>query len=195
MDEKVGETLGEVASKVIESTGHAMKDSTADINDIFHGILGGVGGTIQWCIIFSIKLVLIYVNRSMLLKLCQNKISKSAGQITTPSTNALISTTTPLPMSFTSSHPRLEGSDNPRSTLEQSRVLPGQFHSARCYYLTKEVWRVHTNNKMFVLKCSYSCSALFDASSLVLLLCEKLQCQVNLTATPFDSHGGLLVTV
>ena len=36
----------------------------------------------------------------------------------------------------------------------------------------------------------YSCSTLLDASTLVLLLCEKLQRQVNLTATSFDSHGG-----
>ena len=47
LDEKVVESLGEAASKVIQSTGHAGKDSTMGIGNMFHGILGRIGGTIQ----------------------------------------------------------------------------------------------------------------------------------------------------
>ena len=41
LDEKVVGSLGEAASKVIESTGHEVKDSTTGIESMFHGILGG----------------------------------------------------------------------------------------------------------------------------------------------------------
>ena len=46
LDEKVVRRLGEAASKVIESTGHAVKGSNMGIDNMFHGILGGIGGTI-----------------------------------------------------------------------------------------------------------------------------------------------------
>ena len=59
LDEKVVGSLGEAASKVIESTGHAVKDSTTGISNMFDGILGGIGGTIQWCLILAIIFVLL----------------------------------------------------------------------------------------------------------------------------------------
>ena len=39
LDEKVVGSLGEAASKVIKSAGHAVKDSTTGIGNVFHGIL------------------------------------------------------------------------------------------------------------------------------------------------------------
>ena len=53
LDEKVVESLSEAVFKVIESTGHAVKDSATGIINIFHGILGGIGSTIQWCLILE----------------------------------------------------------------------------------------------------------------------------------------------
>ena len=70
-------SLGEAASKVIESTGHAVKDSNMGIDNMFHGILGGIGGTIQWCLILAIILALLYINRFTILKLCKRKSSGS----------------------------------------------------------------------------------------------------------------------
>ena len=61
-------SLGEAASKVIESTGHAVKDSNMGIDNMFNGILGGIGGTTQWCLILAIILALLYINRSTILK-------------------------------------------------------------------------------------------------------------------------------
>ena len=46
-------SLGEAASKVIESTGHAVKGSNMGIDNMFYGILGGIGGTIQWYLILA----------------------------------------------------------------------------------------------------------------------------------------------
>ena len=59
--QKVVGSLGEAASKVIESTGHAVKDSTTGISNMFHGILGEIRGTIQWCLILVIIMVLLYI--------------------------------------------------------------------------------------------------------------------------------------
>ena len=47
LDENVVGSLEEAASKVIGSTGHAVKDSNTGISNMFHGILGGIGGTIN----------------------------------------------------------------------------------------------------------------------------------------------------
>ena len=41
-DEKVRGSLGEAASKVVESTGNTVKDSTMGISNTFHGILVGI---------------------------------------------------------------------------------------------------------------------------------------------------------
>ena len=46
-------SLEEAASKMIESTGHAVKDSHTGIGNISRGILGGIGGTIQWYLILA----------------------------------------------------------------------------------------------------------------------------------------------
>ena len=46
LDEKVMGSLREAASKVIESTVHAVKDSTTGIDKMFHSILGGIRGII-----------------------------------------------------------------------------------------------------------------------------------------------------
>ena len=88
LDEKVVGSLGEAASKVIQSTGHAVKDSTTGIDNMFHGILGGIGGTIQWCLILVILLALLYINRSTVLKLCLRKTSGPSNALT-PSTSTL----------------------------------------------------------------------------------------------------------
>ena len=55
--EKLLGSLGETTSKGIESTGHAVKVSTTGIDNMFHGLLGGVGGRMQWFLIFAIILV------------------------------------------------------------------------------------------------------------------------------------------
>ena len=47
LKKKVVGSLGDAASKVIESTEHTVKDSSKGIGNMFHGILGGIGGTIQ----------------------------------------------------------------------------------------------------------------------------------------------------
>ena len=88
LDEKVVASLGEAASKVIQSTGHAVKDFTTGTSNIFHGILGGIGSTIQCCLILAILLVLLYINRSTVLKLCRRK-SSGPSNATTPSPSTL----------------------------------------------------------------------------------------------------------
>ena len=95
---------GETSPKLIESTGYKVKDSTTGVGNMLD-ILGGIGGTSQWCVIVLIILVLVYVNRSALLKLCQRKTSKSADQTATPLNNPLTSTAT-SPSTFA---PRIGG--------------------------------------------------------------------------------------
>lgn len=75
LDEKVMGSLGDAASKVIESTGHAVNDSTTGISNMFHGVLGGIEGTIQWCLILATILVLLYISHFTLLKFCGRKPS------------------------------------------------------------------------------------------------------------------------
>ena len=66
LDEKVVGSVREAASKVIESTGHTVKDSTTGIGNMYHGVLDGIEGTIQWCLILAIIMVLLYTDRSSL---------------------------------------------------------------------------------------------------------------------------------
>ena len=72
--------------------GHKIKDSTTGINIMFYGILGGIGGAIQWCLILAIILVQLYINRSTILKLWRRKTSgllnASTTPLTTPSTDS-----------------------------------------------------------------------------------------------------------
>ena len=93
LDEKVVGSLREAASKMIESTGHAVKDSTTGVGNMFHGVLGGIGGTMQWCLILARILVLLYINRSTLFKHCR----KPSRGLNTP--------TPPLPTPSTESDP------------------------------------------------------------------------------------------
>lgn len=116
-------SLEKVAPKVIESTRHVVKTSTAGVANKSQDILGGIGGIIQWCNILLIILPLVCVNRSTFLKICQRKTSDFAGQTAAPSTNPLIPTATFPPKSSTSSHPPQAGSDNPTSTPKYRRVL------------------------------------------------------------------------
>ena len=109
LDEKVVGSLGEAASKVIQSTGHAVKDSTTGLRNMFLGILEGIGGTIQWCLILVILLVLLYITRSTVLKLCRRKTFKPS--------NALKPSPSSLPIDPNPTQIKL---NNPRSTTEQS---------------------------------------------------------------------------
>ena len=105
--------LGEAASKVIESTGHAAKDSFTCIGNMFHGILSGIGSTIQWCLVLATILVLLHVNRSTILQLCKRKPSE-----------LLNAPKTPLPTPSTGSDPTPIKLVNPTSTPEQTPSLP-----------------------------------------------------------------------
>ena len=89
------------------------KDSTTGIGNMFHGILGRIGGTIQWCLILAIILVLLYINRSKLFKLCGNKPSRQLN-MPTPS----------LPTPSTDSDPTPNKLVNPPTTVEQPTTLP-----------------------------------------------------------------------
>ena len=86
--------------------GHKIKDSTTGINIMFYGILGGIGGAIQWCLILAIILVQLYINRSTILKLWRRKTS---GLLNAP--------TTPLTTPSTDSGPIPNKLVNPTSTV------------------------------------------------------------------------------
>ena len=123
LDEKIVGSLWETASKVIELTGHTVKDSTTGVGNTFHGILGVLGGTIQWCIILLIILVLTYINRATLLKFYQRKSSDLADWTTKSSTNLLTSTTTSPPTLSTNSHSAQNGFNYPTPAPNQPHVL------------------------------------------------------------------------
>ena len=189
MDEKLVGSLGEAASKVIESRGHAVKDSTMGVGNMFHGILGGIGGTIQWCIILQIILVVVYINCSALLKLCQQKMSYPANQTTNSLINPLISTTTSPPKLSTNSHSAQNRLDIPTPT--QSFTLGTcKFHSPSCFCITREVIPIIILSQIGHI----SCSALMGTVSPVTLLSEKSQHQLNLPATPLYSPYHLVGT-
>ena len=80
---------------------------------MFHGILGGIGGTIQWCLILAMIMVLLDINRSTVFKLCRKKSSGSSNALT-PSLS-----TSPI-----NSNPTQKGLGNPKSTLEPPSTLP-----------------------------------------------------------------------
>ena len=66
LDEKVVKSLGHAASEVITATGGAVKDATTGFGNFFHGIIGGIGGTIKWGVILLIVgaiVWLLYKNR------------------------------------------------------------------------------------------------------------------------------------
>ena len=80
---------------------------------MFHGILGGIGGTIQWCLILAMIMVLLDINRSTVFKLCRKKPSGSSNA-PTPS----------LSTSSINSNPTQKRLGNPTSTLEPPSTLP-----------------------------------------------------------------------
>ena len=158
LDEKVVGSLAEAASKVIESTGHEVKDSTKGIGNMFHGILGGIGGTIQWCLILAIILVLFYINCSTLLELQDLQ-------------------TTPPPTPSTDSDPTQNRLDNPTSTPERPPGLPLVLAS----FTLHDVSASQENSGVVIpiaissQNDHISCSALLDTGSPVTLLIEKTQ--------------------
>ena len=182
LDEKVVGSLGEASSKVIQSTGHAVKDSTTGMDSMFHSNLGGIGGTIQWCLILAIILVLLYINRSTLLKSCRKKPS---GPSNVP--------TTPLPMPLTDSDPARNRLVNPTSTPEQPSTLPLVLTSFTLHDVSA------SRDKFGVViaitissQNNHICSALVDTAFSVTLLSEKILRQLKLPATLLESHYHLL---
>ena len=74
MDEKIINSLGTAGSKVIDSTGGAIKNTGTGIGNIFHGIFGGIGGTIKWAIILLLIIGFIYMNRESIKRtICKPK--------------------------------------------------------------------------------------------------------------------------
>ena len=170
-------SLGDAASKVIESTGHAVNDSTTGISNMFHGVLGGIEGTIQWCLILATILVLLYINHFTLLKLCGRKPSGSS--------NAL---TTPLSKPSTDSNYIRNRLDNPTCTPDDHlRYL--SFLSVLHYMM----FLTHKRSVVIPITMSSQndhipCSALVDAGSLVTVPSETIQGQLSFPATSLDSR-------
>ena len=182
LDEKVVGSLREASSNVIQSTGHAVKNSTTGMDNMFHGNLGGIEGTIQWCLILAIILVLLYINRSTLLKRCRRKPSGAAN-----------APTTPLPMPLTDSAPARNRLVNPTCTSEGPPTLPLVLTS----FTLNDVSA--SQDKSCVVTAitissqnNHICSALVDTTSSVNILSQKIQRQLKLPATPLESHYHLL---
>ena len=150
---------------------------------MLHGILGGIEGTIQWCFILVIILVLLYINRSTLLKLCRRKPSESSS-----------APKIPLPAPSADSVPTQNGLDNPTSTSERPPTLPLVLASFTLHDVSTSQEKsgvvipitVSSHNDQI------SCLALVDTSSPVTLLSGKIQRQLNLPTTPLESHYHLV---
>ena len=96
-----------------------------------------------------IILFLIYINRSKVLKFCQQKSLDPNDQATKPSTDPLTFLTSPPTLSANSHSPQ-KGFDKPTFAPDQRHVLA--LVLAICTY---KIWCSHTNNN-FVLKWSHS---------------------------------------
>ena len=181
--EKLVGSLAETTSKVIESTGHAVKVSTTGIDNMFHGILGGVGGRMQWFLIFAIILVLLCINCSTLLKICRRKPS---GPSNVP--------TTPFPTPPTHSVRTRNRLVSPTSTHEQSPTLPLVLTSftLRDVSTSQEKSGIVLPLAIQFQHDHISCSAFFDIGSEGTLLSEKIQLQLDLPIMPLESHYHLL---
>ena len=168
---------------MIESTGHAVKYCTTGIGNMFHGILGEIGGAIQWNLILAIILVLLYINRSTLFKLCRNKLSR---RLNTP--------TSPLPAPSTDSDPISNKLVNPPLIVKQPTTLPLVLASFTLNDISasQEKSGVIIPTTISSQHDHTSCWALLDIGSPVTLLIEKIQRQLNLPATPLESHYKLL---
>ena len=175
LNEKVVGSQEEVSSKLIESTGHTIKDSTTGTDNMFCGILGGIGGTMQWCLILGIILVMLYINRSTLLKLCRIKTSEL---LNAPRTH--------LPTPSTDSDPTLNRLVNHTFTPEQTPTLTLILAS----FTLHDVSASQKKSDMVITKTipsqhdHISCSALVDKISPATLFSEKIQRQLSLPATP-----------
>ena len=151
---------------------------------MLHGILGGIGGTIQWCLILVILLVLLYINRSTVLKLFRRKTS---GPPNAP-------TRSPSTLSIDLNHAQKEV-NNPRSTPERPPpTLPLVLASFSLHDLSLSQERSGVVIPLTISSQNdhISCSALVDTGSPVTLLSETLQRQLNLPATPLKSHYRLV---
>ena len=172
------ESLGEAASKVIESREHAVKDSTTGISNIFHGILVGIGRTIQWCLILAIILVLLYINCSTILKVCRWK------------PEGLLNTlTTTLPTPATDSELTPNKIVNPTSTPEQPPTFPLVLASFTLNDVSasQEMSYVIIPITISSQHDQISCPILVDTGSTVTLLREKIQRQLTFLL-PHSSH-------
>ena len=137
----------------------------------------------QWCLILAKILVLLYINHSTLFKLCSNKPS---GGLNTP--------TPPLPTSSTESDPIPKTPVNPPPAVKQPTTLPLVLASFTLHVVSasQEKSDVIIPTTISSQHDHTSCSALIDTGSRVTLLSEKIQRQLNLPATPLESHYNLL---
>ena len=186
--------IEETSPKVIESTGDKDKDSTTSVDNMLHGFLGRIGGKIQWCIILLIILVLVCISHPTLLKFSQRKTPNSADQTNNSLINSLTSTAASPPTSLTNSHIPQNGLDNPTPTPEQPSVLPLLLASFLLHDASASQGKPGVVIPIIISSQNgqIPCSILIDTVSPVTLLSEKLQCQLNLPATPLDSHYYLV---
>ena len=131
----------------------------------------------------AIILVLLYINHSTLFKLCRNKPSR---RINTP--------TPALPTPSTDSNPIPNKPVNRPSKVEQPTTLPLVLAS----FTLHDVSASQENSGVIIpttISSQHdhtSCSAFSDTGSPISLLTEKIQSQLNLPATPLESHYKLL---
>ena len=60
LHEKAVTSFGTAASKIIHASGTAINNTSTGIGNIFHGIFGGVGGTITWVLMLFLIMYFIY---------------------------------------------------------------------------------------------------------------------------------------
>ena len=133
--------------------------------------------------VLAIILVLLYINRSTLFKLRRNKPSR---RINTP--------TPALPTPSTDSNPIPNKPVNRPPKVQQPTILP----LALASFTLHDVSASQENSGVIIpttISSQHdhtSCSASSDTGSPVTLLSEKIQRQINLPATPLESHYKLL---
>ena len=134
-------------------------------------------------LILAIILVLLYINRSTLFKLCRNKPSR---RLNTP--------TPPLSTPSTDSDRIPNKLVNPPPTVEKTTTLPLVLASFTLHDVSasQEKSGVIIPTTISSQHDHTSCSALIDTGSPIFLLSEKIQRQLNLPATSLDSHYKLL---
>ena len=87
LDENLARNLGSAVSKVNHLTGRARKNTGTEIENIFHGLLASISGTVKWAVIHYYFLD-IYIYRHIFAR-AYNKHTKnySQRQAGTPTTN------------------------------------------------------------------------------------------------------------